>query len=524
MPDFDFIIVGSGPTGAAALDAILKSGKSVAIVDIGLKPSVDLTERLSALRLLPWNTWPSGVRKSMMKMHPNGVKPKSYFGENFPYDSGTLGIEYQADSPRASVSLGGFSTVWGSTALPFPLGAWPESLSDTYEEIMKSVTTLTNKIGVAGEPGPVEMAYPKSSFTHSLPATSAFTSMVRSESFFELGQRNSFTGLSLPRLAVSERVSPDEPTSGCTSCGLCQVGCPYGHIWSSTNYPNQPTLNRNIVRFLGSAVRIERADTSTPYVTIKSVNDDIFFSISSNHILLAAGPISTAAILLRSQIIDGSITIKDSQTFFVGGVSQKNLAQSAPSSTLAEAISIAPSEDKASISHMQLYGPSEYLKNRLFSSFPAFSIIPSGLQSLLSKHFYVGLGYLDSSESAGLKISFKHANSIQVESADSVPASKIKFTVNEHASNLSRLGIRLLSPSLRIQAVGGGNHLGASLPMVDTRTSTQNNSLWSDLLGRPFGRGNIHVIDSSVLPSVPAGPITMTAMANAYRISQLLST
>ena len=56
MPDFDFIIVGSGPTGAAALDAILKSGKSVAIVDTGLKPSVDLTERLRALRLLPWKT------------------------------------------------------------------------------------------------------------------------------------------------------------------------------------------------------------------------------------------------------------------------------------------------------------------------------------------------------------------------------------------------------------------------------------------------------------------------------------
>ena len=40
----------------------------------------------------------------------------------------------------------------------------------------------------------------------------------------------------------------------------------------------------------------------------------------------------------------------------------------------------------------------------------------------------------------------------------------------------------------------------------------------SDLLGRPNGYQRIHVIDSSILPSIAPGPITFTVMANAVRI------
>jgi choline dehydrogenase-like flavoprotein len=42
----------------------------------------------------------------------------------------------------------------------------------------------------------------------------------------------------------------------------------------------------------------------------------------------------------------------------------------------------------------------------------------------------------------------------------------------------------------------------------------------SDLLGRPLGTQNIHVVDSSVLPTIAPGPITFTAMANAMRIAE----
>ena len=42
----------------------------------------------------------------------------------------------------------------------------------------------------------------------------------------------------------------------------------------------------------------------------------------------------------------------------------------------------------------------------------------------------------------------------------------------------------------------------------------------SDLLGRPLGASRIHVVDASVLPSIPATTITFGVMANAHRIGQ----
>lgn len=42
----------------------------------------------------------------------------------------------------------------------------------------------------------------------------------------------------------------------------------------------------------------------------------------------------------------------------------------------------------------------------------------------------------------------------------------------------------------------------------------------SDILGRPPGARRIHVVDASVLPSIPATTITFGVMANAHRIAQ----
>jgi choline dehydrogenase-like flavoprotein len=41
----------------------------------------------------------------------------------------------------------------------------------------------------------------------------------------------------------------------------------------------------------------------------------------------------------------------------------------------------------------------------------------------------------------------------------------------------------------------------------------------SDALGRPRGLTKIHVVDASVLPEIPSGPVTLTIMANAHRIA-----
>ena len=43
--------------------------------------------------------------------------------------------------------------------------------------------------------------------------------------------------------------------------------------------------------------------------------------------------------------------------------------------------------------------------------------------------------------------------------------------------------------------------------------------LETDLWGCVPGLPSVHVVDSSVLPTIPAGPLAFTVMANAHRIA-----
>jgi hypothetical protein len=75
-----------------------------------------------------------------------------------------------------------------------------------------------------------------------------------------------------------------------------------------------------------------------------------------------------------------------------------------------------------------------------------------------------------------------------------------------------RAGLRRL-PGGGVSRFGAGNHCGASLAHARTPRGA-----CSDLLGRVGGARHVHFVDASVLPSIPATTVTMTAMANARRI------
>jgi choline dehydrogenase-like flavoprotein len=66
---------------------------------------------------------------------------------------------------------------------------------------------------------------------------------------------------------------------------------------------------------------------------------------------------------------------------------------------------------------------------------------------------------------------------------------------------------------LKVWEPGRGNHLGGSFPMA-----AHPRGLQSDLLGRPAGLDRVHVVDASVLPTIPATTVTLSVMANAHRI------
>ena len=84
-------------------------------------------------------------------------------------------------------------------------------------------------------------------------------------------------------------------------------------------------------------------------------------------------------------------------------------------------------------------------------------------------------------------------------------------------SLMSRVGVIPLLP------FAAGNpkrpmtwHFGGTLPM-STRPQGEYST---DLLGRPRGWERVHVVDSSVFPSIPSTTVALLAMANAVRIAK----
>ena len=86
-----------------------------------------------------------------------------------------------------------------------------------------------------------------------------------------------------------------------------------------------------------------------------------------------------------------------------------------------------------------------------------------------------------------------------------------------------RARLRRLAGTLRASPIpfltrtglpGKSYHSGGAFPMRRDPGVRE-----SDLLGRPMGLARVHLIDSSVFPTIPATNITLTLMANAHRIA-----
>jgi choline dehydrogenase-like flavoprotein len=69
-------------------------------------------------------------------------------------------------------------------------------------------------------------------------------------------------------------------------------------------------------------------------------------------------------------------------------------------------------------------------------------------------------------------------------------------------------------PKLVVSPAAKSYHFGGSFPHSETC-----GGLATDRLGRLRDWDNIHLVDASVFPEVPATTFTLTVMANAHRVA-----
>jgi ferredoxin len=501
-------IVGSGLSGIAAAVALVKRGYRPTILDPGLTPDaelMELKERLATLEPEQWRAEDLARLKQIGPAGTTGIPQKLHFGSDFAYrdqDPETSPRVFRASMLR-SFALGGFSNVWGAVIQPFhpdEFRTWPigqQQLVAHYDAIHQLICPSKSDI----RPSPQ--------------ATALYDDMAINRLELECrGIQFDFAGLAV-------RSSDRDGEKGCRYCGLCLYGCPYGSIFSAA-----ATLSR-MVR-LGqisviSGVIVDRIATAKNGVRLeaRSLDGDVPRVFVGRLAFIAAGLLESARIVLNStQPMSAPLRILQSDIFTtpilryrrVPGIRHERIH------TLCQMIM--KIDDQNVCRHpvsLQLYGYNDLYPQLLARRVGRLSRALSSTLHAASERLFVAFGYLHSDVSSSVRITRTAGGKgrLYLEGQDNPERTGIGAAVVRKLFQ-SRAYIRAIPVpfQLKFGEPGSAHRIGGSFPMRRLPTGLE-----TDAWGRLPGLRSVHIVDSSVIPSIPAAPLAFTVMANAHRIA-----
>jgi len=169
--------------------------------------------------------------------------------------------------------------------------------------------------------------------------------------------------------------------------------------------------------------------------------------------------------------------------------------------------------------HLQVYGYSSFLHGELNRTFLRWPLKSAFFRRQFLGRLMLAQGFIHSADSGVVRLTLK-------KTPDGRPFLSARAMRCRHtlASTL-RIGLKLLGNALRMRTLvllpglqypkpGSGYHSGGTFPMREKPAHLE-----TDLLGSLPSLPGVHIVDSSVLPSIPATTITMSVMANAHRIA-----
>lgn len=476
-------VIGSGPSGWSTTKTLIGLGHEVTVIDSSMIET-------------------DGINKKA-RTKTSTLNRKLYFGSDLPYRDFPAGpsLNSQEVSPISSFARGGLSLVWGATMLPYckeDTALWPFDIS-TLDELFRE---LSKVVPITGASDGLSEIYGNFYSRRGIFPSDRIIRIL--ESFTRIASTEIQVGLS--RLAVE---TGTHNVSGCVYCNKCISGCPSNLIW------NTKDLNFH-AKYL--KLRVTNLNESSSGIGIKAVDlqGNPYTLNDFEKVFLAAGPLESFRILASSSIVSDTSILKDSATFFLPLLALPKLGKSHQNSFGLSQLFIRFNKNESSpATQYQLYEYSEDLIVRAKKVLPFGKIIPNSLLRFFLKRMLVAIGYLDGEYSPSIQMCLLEDGSL-LSALDSTGKSfkernqYVKLAIKRFSNHAWKCGLLPIPFLTQIAVPGEGVHFGSWLPMGDK----------ADLLGRPIGSQNIHVVDSSVLPSIAPGPITFTVMANAMRIAK----
>lgn len=522
IPEFDVIIVGSGPAGVSVAFPLVEVGLRVLMVDGGKQPGVLPPEAdfLSARTndSEQWK-WIIGENFHALKMGDT-VSPKlrvpahAYVFEGFEARNQVIGENFIS---VGSLATGGLSNAWGCgvasfsssemTAFPFPAS----ELSISYAKISK-------RIGISGAVADDMSDYFGLDEYSQPPIPMDELHKRLSQQYSNRREKLNSQGFKLGRSRVAALSEDMSDRLACNLSGNCLWGCRRRSMYSATDDLPNLRKHENFSELSGFIV-----DGLTRHDGHWSAEGQTTFdgerrSITASKIVLAAGTLATTRIALKTLNHRHAVPLLSCPTAafllwlprLLGSPRMHGFGLGQLSFSMALNNNITAFGSTFATTGIPI---SEFVRHVPMSRRYGIDLLRGLLSSCVVGNFFLP-GHLTAAEAR-----LKEDGSLVVSGSYK---HEVKPLMDEASRKLRKaywaLGAMLLPGSFTVGRPGSDIHYAGTLPMRKMPAIGETSQL-----GEVSGLDEVYVVDGACLPVLPEKSHTLTIMANADRIGKLIA-
>jgi len=463
------LIVGSGPSAYSSLIYLLdKTDIQIDIVD-----NSNINNIESKNVCIYKNTFSYGSRIN---------------NENEIYDNDKIFSNDLFPSP--SKCFGGFSNVWGGTvfepkekeiAIYKSLGI---DIKKYYKKIISNAFILSS-----------DSTYPSYSMTYRDKNLLNNLKSLEDDYFKTYFSKTWLSNGSQNKL---------EKVEICEFCGSYTWDCNGENIWSSKNFIKKQ-IELKKLNYLENTKLVSFKEESTK-VNCDLIKSNKCINKTYDKVFLCSGVISTSLIIMNSTNLR-ELEVKNSDLLSIPFV---NLYRKGKKRHSLSDLFVHKITNESEV-FLQIYGFSRGLLNLANDAVPISRFIKK-LPNFLFKNFGGIFMYLNQENSSSMKIT---------KTSDGITFNPINanFDINKELKAVRKyllkgkiLPLYILKKNYKF---GKSNHYGGQFSHA-----ASSGEIHTDRIGRLKNLKNVHILDSSVLPVINTGPLTITMMANSYRITE----
>lgn len=526
-PAMRVAVIGSGLSALGAIKALVAQGACPIVIDVGEELEKDKAQRATALSGLTPEKWTAADRQ-WLNSNPtvdsgSRIPKKLVFGSGYFYgkDRKEAPIQPEGNLPPLSYALGGLSAGWGAAVLPphqEDLHDWPVPVDELHRYCKAALEGLpysavddglsTDFPILAEEPAPIRLSR----------AGKTFLAWLTSSLKIRKGR------LLFGQARLLVRAPGQDGQGGCRYCGQCSSGCAYGAIFKAGDEIMALHRAGKIQYLSGRLVdRLEElADGVRLHVHNLAATGSPLEEMLFDRVFVAAGAVNSTRIVMKSlQAFERPLELKTRGGFVLPVASLRGIPRDWPDCNTQPEIFLEFRNPGQHWVHAQVSLENELVVQKLGVHLP-----PSGLLSRLKRIaarrlFFLLVNYhSDHSGTYELQLQRPAPESGRTEpylhtQQKSAPPQlhTLLSSMTLLVRNLLRLGCLPLFPLARLNS--GSYHVGCTLPMK-AKPAAWNET---DELGRLAGWKRIHIVDTSIFPSLPGTTIGLLTMGNAYRIA-----